>query len=217
MSNTKNETYYRGFVKNAASDMQEGQPLDTALCAIQANNCENLYYGHFQVRVNDCQRIATSIGTQGAPKAAGSRTLIQTFGPFPLSLLKNGKPAPLYVECLGGIVGVGTSQVTVHLRNYGSTPSPSAGDYGGPIGRFVFTSTTLAWTNLFGSANECLIMDPGTLGFYPLAERLTATGAQVNAEVPLVCIDLYAVIPSAGGASGVSLQGFYAAEVPYEI
>lgn len=146
MANTPpNGAKYNGFNKYRVADLDAYSPLDTAF--VQNNlvsNLESLYNHHFQTRVNILSPTNFDFGN-------GDSNAFEV-GPFPVSALKNGMLAPLYIEIAGNIEGgSGTGSMFVALMD--AERASGTGEYIWK-GAAEFTSSTVYWQRISTTGSQ---------------------------------------------------------------
>lgn len=212
----RNGSKFKGLVRYPLPNFRDKAPLDAGLVTVLANNLEMAYAGSMQVRVNTMLRAPIQIGSQTDILGAGGTRKIGTFGPFPLSILKNGSPAPLYVQVAfaANSGGAGSATVVLVLREITMPGAPSAYYGQSNYGSAATSATTVAWQSI-SNANSLLVLSdsfalPSTIqGQYSNDNRF-----DVGASALQCVIDAYAYTATAG-VSGVQFQGIIAKEVPY--
>lgn len=215
MTTTANSAKFKGIVPISPGQFNSGMPLDTAKTQMLISNSDNLYFGANQVRVNVCLRERVQIGTATDPIGATRKRLIQTFGPFPLTVLKSGNPAPLYCEVLGAASKAASNATMYAVIRRSDEPPRVPSDTTDGLVYINYSSTTLSWASFSG---EKLLKLPVSRvrSSAPFAGRLTTAGEIVNPEALWTCIDLWGSIPVVGSSDGLFFQGFFATELAFD-
>lgn len=214
-----------GFIRYDLDAFNQTEPLDTSTVREGiVSNLEALYEGHFQVRVNDLSsKPRTFIRPDGPPATAGY--LIDTYGPFPLSMLKNGDAAPLHIQaCCATDAGDGTDKGTVEiwLRRAESTGGRvPAFEYYNPIGSIALSGTVVQWHTLTTPSSGLLSIPRSDAELsQPWSTRITGSDSSPNVKPGVVdcIINVIFKVDSASDADGLKWQGLIARESPwYEV
>lgn len=192
-------------------------PLDTGHVQEKViNNLEHLYNEHTQTRVNFVGPFIR-VGSGAEPLATENPyTYAFSFGPFPLTILKDGSTAPLYVEVAASASAVGTGRVSLVLRTerYPGRLGVTAGKELGWLDVSA-SSVPVGWSTLATPGNSLLQIPPARIGPYGLSPtRLTGSESVPLANASMVkgYIDVYCGVISASPPSYIDIYGIVARE-----
>lgn len=207
----QNNSFEKGLIPLHPEEFNGGTPMDTARARFLISNLENLQAGATQVRVNTLLRAPSLVGGSSDPVTPGTSRLISTFGPFPLTVLKDGTPAPLYVEILGAASKGASSAYIVAVLRLASEPLRIPPDRSDGCALVLYGSTTLAWNSL----GVIQLPRERIRETAPFTGRLTTAGEPIAPNCIWAVLDLWASMPIAGSSDGVLFQGCYATEIPF--
>lgn len=209
----QNDALFKGIVPIHPREFEPGMPVDAAKMNMLASNLENLYCGANQVRVNAHLRTPIRLGYSGDKIRPNTKRLIQSFGPFPLTILKSGNAAPLYCEILGASSkAVAHSFIFAVIRRSDEMINVPLDSKDGMV-RVKFTDNSMTWEQ----AGYLTLPKHRVKFSAPFSGKQTTAGGTVSPNCLWVYVDLFASIPAANASDGVFFQGFYATEVPYDV
>jgi hypothetical protein len=225
MSESENKSRNRGIIKFKPGHMEANMPLDTAYVRDNLHdNIDSLYYNGFQMRVNVNQNVATYVLIESI-----ERKLIGRYGPFPVTIRKDGTMAALYVRAFPVIYAANSGgsmlpdptitsphYLYVVLRPVGGAEIISGDNPGCGI-ILVEAGNNFIW-------NE--VHQDNSVIYLPRTQLSTMSGIKVrrdpfsnietDANVVMCEISVYATIASPTAEySQCYLYGFQAIENPY--
>lgn len=217
MSENENASRFKGVVKTNPDLFGDQDPLDTSAVRDIQSSLDSLYYNSFQTRVNFTTEETGSV--QATIYDDNLRYRIATFGPFPLTIRKDGTPAPLYVQFYPTVNSAyGTFYFNILLRREDEPPRFT---YGPNLGNITVTTAN---HNQIINANGT-----GSVLYYPSSGMRMARSVKTRTDrfgtrestpsVPLFYLDafVWAITPLSGTASvgTAAIQQLYAYENPF--
>lgn len=247
-----NGSELEGFEKFSKERFTSGDPLDVALVRDGlAQNLESLYNGSFQVRVNDIPPSPTTYlvpeyGDQGTfvyfdpftewwipnlinvfenfgtPEFPPALVYMKSYQNIPVTILKNGDMAPLYLELAACCSGPGKAVLNVVVRRQNeSRTNPGRGEEEGIFmhGYTSLSGTVAQWHNLTIPDHGMLSLPERDLEPRPVFHtRMSedSTEYDVSVDGNFVRLDLFmAAERDETGAPGIEFHGIYARENPW--
>lgn len=214
----KNDSKHNQIIKFPTGSLDVGDPLDTGHVRDGIiNNLEQLYNGSGQLRLNVMNRTEIEYSLDDSP----GLNFVTDFH-FPLTVLKDGTTAPLFVEVCGAAVdtpgGSFFPRITCVLgyRDFGYFPTAGATS----VGYAQMTSETLTWYPIIniGDSGEYLRVAPSA----PTGVRAMQTrrhpdeiGRTADVSVVQAQLRMFVSLEEGTGSTGIIWIGITARESPW--